>query len=414
MLCWGKAVSGQLGIGQVLSPMCEPRDSQAFGGKRLQEVASGGEHSLFLLWDGSVFTCGSDRCGQLGHFKPGPRQVEGQLFTCGQRGLGIGVASLLSPEPLDSLSGIPFVQVSAGGDHSFALSLSGAVFAWGKNSAGQLGLNDNQDRNLPCHVSPLNTEGRLHQLWRRTHRCPDQGQLGHDSNHYEPLLRRVLELMGSEVSQIACGSLSPILTHSLLSSREDFRVASVSRGVARIDCDSLNRWRKHLDHSPDSPVAKEITLLLSSMACWNGSFLDQSDDEHFKSTSKFPGIDLDFVRSLFQHLSVLPDFSLLQLATKILESQLILKLLCDPPDVEAMRIYLILADRVLDNWWCWLNGRTFARLVETYKSVVVYLLMHDKTGLQWSYLGTTLKLLDKLHKVNLKAQHLEYMCFYIP
>ena len=32
-----------------------------------------------------------------------------------------------------------------------------------------------------------------------------RGQLGHDSVHNEPLPRRVLELMGSEVSQIACG-----------------------------------------------------------------------------------------------------------------------------------------------------------------------------------------------------------------
>ncbi|KAJ8383050.1 hypothetical protein SKAU_G00038280 [Synaphobranchus kaupii] len=38
--------------------------------------------------------------------------------------------------------GIPLAMIAAGGEHSFALSLSGAVFAWGKNSAGQLGLGD--------------------------------------------------------------------------------------------------------------------------------------------------------------------------------------------------------------------------------------------------------------------------------
>lgn len=32
-----------------------------------------------------------------------------------------------------------------------------------------------------------------------------RGQLGHDSTSNEPLPRRVLELMGTEVSQIACG-----------------------------------------------------------------------------------------------------------------------------------------------------------------------------------------------------------------
>jgi len=32
-----------------------------------------------------------------------------------------------------------------------------------------------------------------------------RGQLGHDSTNNEPLPRRVMELMGTEVSQIACG-----------------------------------------------------------------------------------------------------------------------------------------------------------------------------------------------------------------
>lgn len=37
-----------------------------------------------------------------------------------------------------------------------------------------------------------------------------RGQLGHDSTNNEPLPRRVLELMGTEVSQIACGRYAGI------------------------------------------------------------------------------------------------------------------------------------------------------------------------------------------------------------
>jgi len=76
MLCWGNAESGQLGIGgeaEGASPAVrEPRVCQAFGGggRGLREVACGGQHSLFLLRDGRVFTCGSNRCGQLGHDEP--------------------------------------------------------------------------------------------------------------------------------------------------------------------------------------------------------------------------------------------------------------------------------------------------------------------------------------------------------
>lgn len=77
---------------------------------------------------------------------------DGQLFTWGQNtsgqlGLGKGEPSKLTPHPLKSLAGIPLAQITAGGDHSFALSLSGAVFGWGKNRVGQLGLNDKQGIN---------------------------------------------------------------------------------------------------------------------------------------------------------------------------------------------------------------------------------------------------------------------------
>ncbi|CAL8286877.1 unnamed protein product [Arctogadus glacialis] len=615
MLCWGNAVSGQLGIGEEQSPVCEPRDSQAFGGKGPQEVACGGEHSLFLLQDGRVFTCGSNSSGQLGHDKLGaspepvqtldtqkitgvscgrdhsvalnaqgqvfswgagaggqlglgtaeeavriPRLIrklcehrisqimcgnqhcialsrDGQLFTWGQNtngqlGLGKGEPSSLTPQPLKSLAGIPLAQISAGGDHSFALSLSGAVFGWGKNSAGQLGLNDEQDRAVPCHIKVLRSQKVVYISCGDEHTAAltkdgglftfgegSRGQLGHDSVHNEPLPRRVLELMGSEVSQIACGrchtlayvpssgmvyafgcnmhgqlgtgtqqdARSPApLQRSLLIGRsnrtesehcsitkincggdhnfilysdeqplyaqhpvlsQDFRVLDVSRGISQINSDSLNTWRMKLIDNTDSTLTNDIILLFSSTACWNASFLDQSDDGHFKTNPKAPGIDLGSVRSLFQTLGTPPYSGLLQQATKSLESLLIPQLPSSPPDVEAMRIYLILSEcpalqdtsnyislsiplamailrldpnpsKVLDNWWCLLDDGVFARLVDTYKSIVVYLLTGGKTLLipvfHESYISATLKLLDKLHKVNLKAQHVDYNRFYIP
>lgn len=44
------------------------------------------------------------------------------------------------PQHLPSMSPIPLVQVAAGGEQSFALSVSGGVFGWGRNDCGQLGL----------------------------------------------------------------------------------------------------------------------------------------------------------------------------------------------------------------------------------------------------------------------------------
>uniref|UniRef100_A0A673X1U8 HECT and RLD domain containing E3 ubiquitin protein ligase 3 n=1 Tax=Salmo trutta TaxID=8032 RepID=A0A673X1U8_SALTR len=530
MLCWGSTVEGQLGIGGARDPVCEPRSCQAFNGRGLKEVACGGRHSLFLLRDGRVYTCGSNRCGQLGHDKPGdsPELVvaldtqkigvvscgqahsmalneqgqvfawgaggggqlglgtaeetanplfslpDGQLFTWGQNssgqlGLGMGEPSTLSPQPLKSLSGIPLAQITAGGDHSFALSLSGAVFGWGKNSAGQLGLNDKQDRSVPCHIKFLRSQKVVYISCGDEHTAAltkdgglftfgdgSRGQLGHDSTNSEPLPRQVQELMGSEVSQIACGrhhTLAFVPSSGLVYAFGCNTNGQLGTGT-RGDIKSPLPVKSSLTGSP-----RHILGSLSWVFLF-GNFLvglvlkallffvcSPSDDSHFKTNPKVPGIDLNSVRLLFETLSKPPFARLLEQATKSFESLLIPQLPCSPPDVEAMRIYLILSEcpalhdsknyitltiplamailrldanpsKVLDNWWCLVDGGVFSRLVDMYKSIVVFLLTGGKALLVpvflENYTSATLKLLEKLHKVNLKAGHVEYNRFYIP
>uniref|UniRef100_A0A3Q1GUS9 HECT and RLD domain containing E3 ubiquitin protein ligase 3 n=1 Tax=Acanthochromis polyacanthus TaxID=80966 RepID=A0A3Q1GUS9_9TELE len=611
MLCWGNAKDGQLGVGVERNPVFEPRNCQVFSGRGLKDVACGGQHSIFLLYDGSVYTCGSNSCGQLGHDKAGtspelvgaldtqkitmvscgrahsmavneqgqvfawgaseggqlglgtmeaavriPRLVkrlcdhrisqvmcgnqhcialsrDGELFTWGQNssgqlGLGKGEPSKLSPHPLKSLAGIPLAQITAGGDHSFALSLSGAVFGWGKNRAGQLGLNDKQDRAVPCHIKFLRSQKVVYISCGDEHTAAltkdgglftfgdgSWGQLGHGSTNNELLPRRVLELMGTEVSQIACGrhhtlafapssgvvyafgcnshgqlgtgilgdarspfpvktsfmtgnfhrrasANSPPCFHSavmffcLCSSLqssvapEDFRVININKSLSPINYERLNSWRLKLINKRGFTIKlpnlnPDLFLSLMSTELYFLCFL--SDDNHFKTNPKIPGIDLNSVRMLFETLNK-PAFSgLLEQATKSFESMLIPQLPRSPPDVEAMRIYLILSEypalqdsknyirltiplamailrldanpsKVLDNWWCLVDGSVFTRMVDMYKSIVVFMLTGGKTVLVpvWyeNYFLATLRLLEKLHKVNLKANHVEYSRFYIP
>uniref|UniRef100_A0A8C2WIP0 HECT and RLD domain containing E3 ubiquitin protein ligase 3 n=1 Tax=Cyclopterus lumpus TaxID=8103 RepID=A0A8C2WIP0_CYCLU len=530
MLCWGNAKDGQLGIGIERNPMFEPRNCHVFTGRGLKEIACGGQHSMFLLHDGSVYTCGSNSCGQLGHSKPGtfPELVgaldtqtitmvssgrshsmavneQGQVFAWGageggQLGLGTAEPSKRFPHPLKSLSGIPLAQITAGGDHSFALSLSGAVFGWGKNKAGQLGLNDKQgnieldskkplehssqmqnvtfclfmfpfsDRAVPCHIKFLRSQKVCYISCGNEHTAAltkdgglftfgegSWGQLGHGSTNNELLPRRVLELMGTEVSQITCGR------HHTLA------FVPSSDVVYAFGCNSLGQLGTGLLGDARSPLPVKAGFLTGNphrtgqqktlcslyrihehqrYLTHNHMFVCfLSDDTHFKTNPKIPGIDLNSVRKLFEMLSK-PAFSgLLEQASKSFESLLIPQLQRSPPDVEAMRIYLILSEypalfdsknyirltiplamailrldanpsKVLDNWWCFVDGGVFTRMVDMYKSIVVFLLTGGKTLLvpvcYENYFVATLRLLEKLHKVNLKAHHVEYNRFYIP
>uniref|UniRef100_A0A8C6TYV2 HECT and RLD domain containing E3 ubiquitin protein ligase 3 n=1 Tax=Neogobius melanostomus TaxID=47308 RepID=A0A8C6TYV2_9GOBI len=555
MFCWGNARDGQLGLGVEKNPVYEPKACQVFFGRGLKEITCAGEHTVFLLQDGSVYTCGSNSCGQLGHDKPGtspelvgaldtqkissiscgqahslavneqgqvfawgagdggqlglgsiettvriPRLVkrlcdhrisqvmcgnqhcialsrDGQLFTWGQNtsgqlGLGKGEPSKLFPQPLKSLAGIPLAQITAGGDHSFALSLSGAVFGWGKNRAGQLGLNDKQDRAVPCHIKFLRSQKVVYISCGEEHTAAltkdgglftfgdgSWGQLGHGSTNNELLPRRVLELMGTEVSQIACGrhhTLAFVPSSGLVYAFGCNNFGQLGTGMwgdSKSPCPVRIPFIGCFQKGGENKqyviplYCIDIIIQLSSTACWNGSFLDQSEDAHFKTNPKIPGIDISSVRVLFEAICQPPFSGLLEQALKSFESLLIPQLPRSPPDVEAMRIYLILSEcplmhdsknfirltipfamailrldpnpsKVLDNWWCFVEGSVFRRMVDMYKRIVVFMLTLGKTVLvpafYENYFLATLRLLEKLHKVNLKAKHVDYNSFYIP
>ncbi|XP_051982239.1 probable E3 ubiquitin-protein ligase HERC4 [Xyrauchen texanus] len=166
--------------------------------RQVIQIACGDQHSMALTQDGQLFVWGENSHGQLG-------LKEGQSGT-------------LTAQHVQSLSGIPLAQISAGGDHSFALSLSGAVFGWGKNNCGQLGLGDTKDRHVPTVVNRLNQKKTVFISCGGEHTASLSkggtvftfgsgrfGQLGHNSFRDEHHPRVVAELWGSEVSQVTCG-----------------------------------------------------------------------------------------------------------------------------------------------------------------------------------------------------------------
>ncbi|VEL39243.1 unnamed protein product [Protopolystoma xenopodis] len=79
------------------------------------------EHSLALTATSQIFAWGTNSCGQLG------------LGHANERPIAV-------PQLVASLNGLPIRQIAAGGNHSLVLTPSGAVYSWGANSHGQLGL----------------------------------------------------------------------------------------------------------------------------------------------------------------------------------------------------------------------------------------------------------------------------------
>ncbi|XP_076460072.1 putative E3 ubiquitin-protein ligase HERC4 [Babylonia areolata] len=196
---WGSNDQGQLGRGKVTDELRRvPKLVKALAVHCVVQIACGSRHCIAMTSEGIITTWGANDCGQLG------------LGTTG------GVKD--TPEMLTCLGGLPVAQVAAGGNQCFTLSKSGALHAWGKNSHGQLGLGDTSDRNAPTacrslrsqkikyvacgedHTAVLTLDGRMF-----TFGAGSYGQLGHGNSEDVIVPRQVMELSGSEVTQIACG-----------------------------------------------------------------------------------------------------------------------------------------------------------------------------------------------------------------
>nr|XP_023013190.1 probable E3 ubiquitin-protein ligase HERC4 isoform X1 [Leptinotarsa decemlineata] len=195
---WGSDYHGQLGqsLGENVQPI--PKMVRALATYHIIQICCGQRHSVALANTGEVLTWGANSFGQLG------------LGTCSQ--------TEIMPTVVKSLNGLPVAFIACGANHTFAVSKSGAVYGWGKNRRGQLGLNDTDNKVFPTQLRTLRA------IRVRYISCGEEfsifltldggvftcgagmfGQLGHGTNFNEILPRQVIELMGSTITQVASG-----------------------------------------------------------------------------------------------------------------------------------------------------------------------------------------------------------------
>jgi alpha-tubulin suppressor-like RCC1 family protein len=131
VLCWGYNQYGQLGDGtQANRPLPTAVSSLPNG---IAAIDLGDNHSCARSTGGAVLCWGDNESGQLGDGTLTSRSTPGQVS-----GMASGIAA-----------------ISMGGDHSCALTTTGAVRCWGKNADGQLGDGTKSTRLTPVQVSDL-------------------------------------------------------------------------------------------------------------------------------------------------------------------------------------------------------------------------------------------------------------------
>ncbi|RDD40061.1 putative E3 ubiquitin-protein ligase HERC4 [Trichoplax sp. H2] len=424
---WGDNSDGQLGVtDQNLKQFYRtPRQIKSLSKFAVVQVACGQSHSLAVINDGTVFSWGSNRYGQLG--------IDSNV-------------SSVEPKQILKLSGFYIVQIAAGGAHSLAITNSGALLTWGKNSFGQLGLGTNDGVLSPTCVSSLRSQHIAYAACGEDHTAVltkeggvftfgagSSGQLGHNSLSHHCSPQMVVDLMGIVVTQITCGR-----RHTLAYARQLGRLYSFglngSGQLGNNSCKnatnptiSVNTWKLkawHIaaggDHSFltvsqdevsldytkknffDTPLylststfdtlcrenltSKDLSLICSSYCCLNGSFPIINGDKWSKNDN---GMDLIEARQIMRQISRLPKQILHDLqATLVVTFQpnlnffhldqirflLLLPEFTSITDTEGKRFFAYnyckivysLPDQlkeVLSKWWSTLGAAYFVHIV---------------------------------------------------
>lgn len=189
--CWGKNNFGQLGDGATTDRWLPTTVTKVSGAIA---VATGMYHTCALISGGTVQCWGANPRGELGDGSPDELPAE--------------------PGIVAGLSGV--TAITAGYDHTCALTSSGTVHCWGNNEYGKLGDGTTTNRRTPVSVTGIAGAAAVSAGFQHTcalmpggaAKCwgnNAHGQLGDSTNFDRPQPGPVTDLVGA--TTIASGYL---------------------------------------------------------------------------------------------------------------------------------------------------------------------------------------------------------------
>ncbi|XP_039209347.1 E3 ISG15--protein ligase HERC5-like, partial [Crotalus tigris] len=368
-----------------------PAHVKALEHKKTVFISCGGEHTAVLSKDGLVCTFGSGCYGQLGHNS-----------TCNE----------LFPRLVAELFGAQVTQVACGRWHTLVyVPALGEVYAFGYGGEGQLGEGRISDQlvPLPLDLAVCNK----HMKYRST--------LG-------------------KVVKIIAGDNQSIVLHL----EEKNAYANVMQTLATVEEEKFAKWLSNSDPSCWNNIQWNITLIFSSSACINGSFLHQRE-EKFRTFEETVGVDMSAVLLFFEKIASKP-----KVFTKVKKA---LKSLLDcplysPTSPEALRFFLIVpvllqkqdfdsdhllcqlaealwnlpqqGKQALETLWSNLEVNFFKDLVSMFQRLIgvnifSYYNHHSSSYLKKNDYTTLLKVFQMLYQVNCRSDFkIQESNFYVP
>jgi alpha-tubulin suppressor-like RCC1 family protein/phosphodiesterase/alkaline phosphatase D-like protein len=194
VMCWGDNTDGRLGNNSTTRSLIPvPVTGMASGATG---IAAGGIHTCALISGGAVQCWGGNSGGELGNNS---------------------TTRSLTPVPVTGLSS-SVIAITAGVEHTCALTSGGGVQCWGWNAIGQLGNNSTTASSIPVAVNGLGsgvtaiaagrnntcaiTSGGAVQCWGYNR----QGQLGNNSTT-DSLIPVPVNGLGAGVTAITVGGI---------------------------------------------------------------------------------------------------------------------------------------------------------------------------------------------------------------